>query len=157
MKKVLAFVLSLCLLLGLTACGSAPIKVKKFADEMEMQDYLQGVWGNYDKSLLYFFDGAKLYLDESLEDRVEQSFTNSLESIVKEEGYEAITKLAVKEHLAELEKEWLSYGKTCEFDPKKGTVTYSFDGSEYIIYVGDGVIYSEYDCTEVEKISDTPG
>ena len=156
MKKVLAFVLSLCLLLGLTACGGAPIKVKKFASETEMQDYLQGVWGNDEKTYLFFFDSGKLYLDENLGSRVEQSFTASLEDTVKKEGYEAITKLAIKDHLANLEKEWLSYGKTCEFNPKKGTITYQYDGSECVIYVGDGIIYSDYDCVEIQKISNTP-
>jgi len=156
MKKVLAFVLSLCLLLGLTACGGAPIEVKKFADETEMREYLQGVWGNDDKTDLFFFDSGKLYLDENLGSRVEQSFTASLEDTVKKEGYEAITKLAIKDHLANLEKEWLSYGKTCEFNPKKGTLTYQYDGSECVIYVGDGIIYSDYDCVEIQKISNTP-
>lgn len=155
MKKVLAFVLSLCLLLGLTACG-APIEVKKFADEAEMREYLQGVWGNYDKTELYFFSGEKLYLDESLGSRIEYSFEDSLEDIVKEEGYAAVSVLAVKEHVAELEKEWLTYGKDYECNPKKGTLTYQYDGSECVIYVGDGILYDEYDYIKIEKISDTP-
>lgn len=157
MKKVLAFVLSLCLLLGLTACGGAPIEVKKFASETEMQDYLQGVWGNYDKTQLIFFDGDQVYLDENLNNRIEYSFENSLEDIVKEEGYAALSNLAVKEHMSELEKEWFTDGKYYNHcNPKKGTITYQYDGAECVIYVGDGIIYSDYDCVEIEKISDTP-
>ena len=156
MKRIVSVLIVVCLLLGLCSCGGAPIEVKKFADETEMQEYLQGVWGNDDKTDLFFFDSGKLYLDENLGSRVEQSFTDSLEDTVKKEGYEAITKLAIKDHLANLEKEWLSYGKTCEFNPKKGTLTYQYDGSECVIYVGDGIIYDDYDCVEIEKISDTP-
>ena len=149
MKKVLAVVLSLCMLIGLTACG-APIKVKKFSSEEEMKAYIQGVWGYaFD---LVFIDGEYLYHEYEGADRRVEYFEDSLVDTVKEQGAEGVSQLVVKNYLAEVEKDWLTPGNgyPLQFNYKKGTITY---GEDETIYVGEGFIYSD---VEMEKISDTP-
>ena len=149
MKRIVSALLVLCLLLGLTACGE-PIKVKKFGSEEEMKEYVQGVWGYFDR---YFIDGDRLYHEYyEIESRVE-GFEKSLTDVVKEQGAEALSQLSVKDHLAQIEKDWLSYGKTLQFDYKKSTMTYEEDGVEYVIYVGENVIYLDM---EMDKMSDIP-
>ncbi len=155
MKKVLALLLTLCMLIGLTACG-APIKVKKFESETEMQEYLNGAWSDYDGSYMIFFDGSQMYLDDDADHT--HDFEDSLNTIVKEQGYESISAMDVKDYVAKLEKEWFDYATntTCQFNPKKGTLTYTSDETEHTIYVGDGVICGLDGEDKMEKLSDTP-
>lgn len=115
-----------------------------------MKAYVQGVWGY---GSLYFIDGDQLYYEYSgAEGRVD-SYNDSLADVVKEQGIEGVSKIVVKDHLAQIEKSWFSIGETLQFDHRKGTITYVQDGVEEIIYVGENVIFDD---SEIEKLSDTP-
>lgn len=151
MKKVVSFVLALCLLAGLCGCSDTPIKVKKFGSVEEMQSYVQGVWDCYGD--LYFIDGDQLYHEYSgVEGRIDY-YTDSLNDIVKKQGADAVSQLTVKDQLAKIEKDWFTVGKTLQFNHNKGTITYEEDGMEQILYVGEGVLCLDL---AMEKISDTP-
>lgn len=152
MKRMVSIVLVLCLLMGLCGCGE-PIKVKKFGSEEEMKEYVQGVWGNDIDEEVIFIIGDRINFGNLVRVYVDK-FEYALTDDVVEKGYEAATQIEVKDYVAELEEEWMSWGsKECEFDPKKGTITYKYDGAEQIIYVGEDEIYTD---TTIARLSDTP-
>ncbi len=156
MKKVLAIVLSLCLLAGLCSCSSAPIEVKKFASETEMQEYLQGIWiDTWSEDELIFFDNGIAVRWETVSGRL-TDFQNTFDPLVKEQSYKVFLEMNVSDRIAELEKGWLSAeeGKTCHFKPKKGEL--SIGDADYTVYVGDGILYDGSSGGEFEKFSDTP-
>lgn len=154
MKKVLAIVLSLCLLVGLCSCSSAPIKVKKFDSEEEMQEHLQGVWYDDWSGECFFFDGDRAYLDENISraDYLQDQF----DSIVKSQGIETLSKITPKDIVAEAEKEWFTSSTPYQLNPKKGTLTYTEDGIEYTLYIGEDILCGLDGEDEKTKISDTP-
>ncbi len=156
MKKVLAIVLSLCLLAGLCSCSNTPIKVKKFSSEEEMKEHLQGVWYDDWSGECFFFDGDRAYLNENI-DRAD-SLQDEFDSIVKSQGEDALSKITPKDIVAEAEKEWFtsSNDTTCQLNPKKGTLTYMEDGIEYTLYIGEDTLCGLDGEDEKTKISDTP-
>lgn len=154
MKKVVSFVLALCLLVGLCGCG-APIKVKKFSSEQEMQDYLQGVWYDDWSGDCFFFIDGKAYLNENISRA--DNFLNDLDNFVKQQGFDALSKTTAKDIVAEMEKEWLSdWGRSYQLNPTEGTLTYTEDGIEYILYIGEDQLCGLDGEDEKIKISDTP-
>ena len=156
MKKILAVLLSLCLLLGLCSCSSAPIEVKKFASETEMQEYLQGIWiDTWSEDELIFFDNGIAVRWETVSGRL-TDFQNTFDPLVKEQSYKVFLEMNVSDRIAELEKGWLSAEEeiTCHFKPKKGEL--SIGDADYTVYVGDGILYDGSSGGEFEKLSDTP-
>lgn len=156
MKKVLAVLLSLCLLAGLCSCSNTPIKVKKFSSEEEMKEHLQGVWYDDWSGECFFFDGDRAYLHENI-NRAD-SMQDEFDSIVKSQGEDALSKITPKNIVAEAEKEWFtsSNDTSCQLNPKKGTLIYTEDGIEYTLYIGEDTLCGLNGEDEKTKISDTP-
>lgn len=154
MKRIVSVLVVVCLLLGLCSCG-APIEVKKFASETEMQDYLQGVWVDDWSGELIFFDNGIAFRWEALSDRLTH-FENTFDSLIREQGYKAFSEINVSDHIGKLEKDWLptDVGVTCQFKPNKGEL--SIGKADYKIYVGDGILHDGSSGGEFEKLSDTP-
>jgi len=155
-KKVLSILLSLCLLAGLCSCSNTPIKVKKFSSEEEMKEHLQGVWYDDWSGECFFFDGDRAYLNENI-NRAD-SLQDEFDSIVKSQGEDALSKITPKDIVAEAEKEWFtsSNDTSCQLNPKKGTLTYTEDGIEYTLYIGEDTLCGLDGEDEKTKISDTP-
>lgn len=156
MKKVLAVLLSLCLLAGLCSCSSAPIEVKKFASETEMQEYLQGAWksttldGNEEYNYI-FFNGNQVYIYGYSDDLLTE-FKDSFVDRIEADGYEAFAALSVTDYVKELETNKLSdSADECVFKHKKGVAVFK---DKYKIYAGNDIIH--YAGQDYEKLSDIP-
>ena len=156
MKKVLAAIIVLAVLVGITACGNSCFKSQE-----DMFAYLNGMWvvDDLDRNEYYIFQDGQVHQMEDWSFKHEME--TYLDDTLKNTGLEALCRLDYKTVLATLRTEDILGNpySGIEINYQKGTIVLNKDESnEKHIIVNEssvGIKYAkEEDTTLLKKISD---